>query len=82
MARQSTPNQVLVTKVIELINHLKEERVKKVNYYRYVREKLTPLGFKPFDIFATYQYVVGQTKGDWEASVKLAAHVARGKKVG
>jgi hypothetical protein len=61
------------------MEELFKKNIKKSQYYTEIRKRLVPKGYKPFDIFATYQYLYGQTKGNWENSVRLAAYVARRK---
>lgn len=80
--KRMLPNEDLVQRVKNCLEILRSRRVKKSREYIELKAMLVPLGYKPFDIFATYNYVAGSTKGDWEGSVKLAAYVAQRKKVG
>jgi len=80
--RRKQPNPILLSKISNLLEEFKERRIKKSNQYRELKKILRPQGFKPFDIFATYNYITGSTKGDWEGSIKLAAYVAQRRKVG
>jgi hypothetical protein len=80
MKRQN-PDPNLVLRIQNCLKMLRERRVKKSREYIELKAMLVPLGYKPFDIFATYNYIAGNTKGDWEASIKLASYVAQRKKV-
>lgn len=73
--RRKEPDFKLVQEVSYLVDKFKAERVKKALWYTKLKQALCP-PYKPFDVFATYNYVAGSTKDDWEASVKLAAYVA------
>lgn len=76
MSRTATvPNATLVNEVLSLLEQLQAQKVKKSQHYPKLKGALRPR-YKPFDIFATYNFLAGSTIGDWEASVKLAAYVA------
>lgn len=69
-------NENLVAEITDLIYEYRSKGFKRSREYAYLKSILVPRGYKPFDIFATYNYVAGSTKGDWEGSVRLAAYVA------
>lgn len=73
---RTQPNPELVSAVASLLTTLRAAGVKRSREYAGLKAELRPRGFRPFDIFATYQFVAGSTRGDWPASVRLAAYVA------
>lgn len=80
--RRKNPDPNLINRVQNCLSLLRERKIKRSREYTELKAMLVPLGYKPFDIFATYNYLTGSTKGDWEGSVKLAAYVAQRKRVG
>jgi hypothetical protein len=76
MSTKRHQNSALIAEVTALLEQIRTQHIKRTQEYPKLKEALRPRGFKPFDIFATYNYVAGSTKGDWEASVRLAAYVA------
>lgn len=74
-ARQK-PNPALIAQVEGLVSAFRAQGVKRSAEYPKLREVLGAFGWKPFEVFACYNYVTGATKGDWDASVRLAAYVA------
>ena len=76
------PNESLVAEISAILPVIRAAKTKKAQEYPKLKELLRPKGYKPFDIFATYNYLAGSTAGDWEASVKLAAYVAQRRKAG
>ncbi len=80
--KRRNPDPNLMLRIQNCLKMLRERQVKKSREYMELKAILVPLGYKPFDIFATYNYVTGSTQGDWEASIKLASYVAQRKKVG
>jgi hypothetical protein len=76
------PNESLVAEISAILPVIHAAKTKKAQEYPKLKELLRPNGYKPFDIFATYNYLTGSAAGDWEASVKLAAYVAQRRKAG
>ncbi len=70
------PNPALITQVEALVRAFRAQGIKRSAEYPKLREVLGAFGWKPFEVFACYNYVAGTTKGDWDASVRLAAYVA------
>ncbi len=69
-----------IAAVQEELTRIREAGVKKSKQYSVLRSVLVERGFKPFQIMAAFQYVAGAAKGDWPASVKLAAAIANRKR--
>jgi len=79
--KRNIPDQNLLNRINNCLQILRERNIKRSREYPELKAMLLPQGYKAFDIFAHYNYLTGSTKGDWAASVKLAAYVAQRKKV-
>lgn len=66
----------LIEAVATALGEIRARGVKRSHEYKVLKAALTP-HYRPFDIFAAYQYLAGSTRGDWDASIRLAAYVAR-----
>lgn len=77
---KTTPDYNLIQRVNNCLEILRAKKIKRSREYTELKTMLVPFGYKPFEIFAAYNFVCGETKNNWEASLKLAAYVANKKR--